>query len=380
MLPNELEAPWELEYVVLQDPSLEDRNYYLFIREIEERKARKSGVPTEGEIMETARETGYWGQVEDDIEAKADNHIAFLEAEFESKKKFKSRQNIIKVQLEDARAKKEWVERKRSDLKTKSSGYLAHEIASLMLLKRLAYKPDSTLLIPDDETLLYLKKEYIVFLFYLVQDVMLEGTLETHELREVARSSEWRLTWCLARENLYSIFGRAIGDFTMNHKLLIYWSRVYDSAFEDTEPPELSVIKDDELFDQWLSNKDLAMKDHKKQDKVSSAQEQGRMLDGTYIETCSCGAKQQNVGKYLGEKTRHADDCLFGTWHKYSPEEKETQAAKIYGRNTSNIRSIIDKEQESVLKRGLVEEQHLRGKTTRSALGMATKTIPMKRR
>lgn len=380
VFPNELEVPWDLEYIVLRDLNLEDRNYYMFVRDIEERKARKSGVSTEGEIMEQARDSGYWGQIEDDIEKKADDHIAFLESEFESKKKFKSRQNIISIQIKDAKAKKAWVESKKNALRTNSAEYLAHEIASFMLLRRVAYRPDGTLLIPDDASLLYLKQNYILFLFYLIQEVMSEGRFEIHDIREIARSTEWRLTWTLCRENLFSIFGRNVGDMNINHKMLTYWSRVYDSAFENPEPPDISIINDDNLFDQWLADKDLERKKDKKKDPTTKAQEQGTMLDGYYVEHCSCGAKEQNAKKYLGERVKHDRACPHGTWHKYTAEEKANRASIIYGRNSSNIRTLIDKEQDSVLQRGVVEDQHLRDKKTRSILGMQTNVAPIRRK
>lgn len=201
-MPQDMEAPSDLDYVILKDLTLDDRNYYLFIRDLEEHKARMAGVPTEGEIMLKARESGYWTDDDDDVEERADDHIAFLEGEYKAKKKFKSRQNIIKLQIEDAKAKKEYVGAKRNNLKQQTAEYLAHEIASFMLLRRVALRPDGTELIPDDSTYLLFKENYIMLVFYLIYEMMSEGALETVEIREIARSTEWRLTWGLARENL----------------------------------------------------------------------------------------------------------------------------------------------------------------------------------
>lgn len=384
VFPPELEAPPDVEYVVLRDLSLEDRNYYLFIRDLEEKKARQDGVPTEGELMEKAREGGYWGKEEDDIESRADEHIAFLEAEFEAKKKFRSRQNIIKLQIEDAQEKKRWVQRKKLEIKQHSAEYLAHEIACFKLLRRVAYRPDDQPLIADDTAFLSLKREYPTFLYFMVQEMMEEGILDTPTLREIARSVEWRLVWSLSRENLPAIFDRSVGDLTINHRMLIYWSRVYDSAFESPEPPEDEIINDDERFDEWLADRDLERKERAgeivNRSKTSHHQEQGHVLDGEYVEKCTCGMKKANAGKGLGERMPHATTCLYGTWHQYSPEEKEAKARRVYGRNPSGIRKTLDAEQERVLRSGTVEEQHLRGKKTRTMLGMPTKVIPMKRR
>jgi len=381
LLPQEMEAPEGLDYVILKDLTLDDRNYYLFVRDLEQHKARRDGVSTEGEIMQQARQSGFWTEDDDDVEERADDHIAYLEAEFKARAKFKSRQNIIKLQLEDAKLKKEYVAGKRNTLKQQTAEYLAHEIASLMLLRRVALRPDDTPLLPDDATFLSFKEEYIMLLFYLIYEMMGEGALETPEIREIARSTEWRLTWGLARENLPSIFSRNVGDLTINHKMLIYWSRVYDSAFESAEPPEEETINDDDLFDDWLASRDLERQDKTSKGKsgADAHQERGHMMDGEYVEQCVCGAKAQNIGKGLGERIPHANHCLYGTWHVFTTQEKEARARHVYGRNTSHVRKLLDAEHEHVLNRGSVEEQDLRGKKTRSMLGMQTNVIPIRR-
>ncbi|MCV0439737.1 MAG: hypothetical protein K5880_14010 [Hydrogenophaga sp.] len=352
----------------------------MFIRDLEEHKARAEGVPTEGEIMERARESGYWTEDDDDVEERAVDHIAYLEGEFKARAKFKSRQNIIRLQIDDAQAKLEHTQAKRNGLKQQTAEYLAHEVASFMLLRRVALRPDGTPLIPNDAVHLSLKENYLMFIFYLIYEMMSEGAFETAEIREIARSTEWRLTWGLARENLPSIFGCAVGDFSINHKMLIYWSRVYDSAFESTEPPEADIVDDDDRFDDWLATRDLERKDKVGRSTAADHhQERGHMLDGEYVEQCLCGMKAKNAGKGLGERLPHQQHCLYGTWHEFTQEEKEARARQVYGRNTANVRKLLDSEQEQVLKRGVVEEQDLRGKRTRSMLSMPTKVIPIRR-
>jgi hypothetical protein len=381
LLPKDMDVPEGLEYVVLHDLKLEDRNYYLFIRDLEEQRARGVGVPTEGEMMDAARKSGYWGPEDDDIEQRADDHIAFLQAEFEAKAKFKSRQNIIKVQIADAKAKKDYVTNKRNDLKRQSAEYLAHEIASSMLLRRVAFRPDGKKLAEDEQDYRMLKEHYPMLWFYLIFEMMNEGVLENYELREIARSTEWRLTWVLCRENLPTLFDRSIGDFTINHKMLVYWSRIYDIAFENPNPPEQEIINDDQRFDDWMANREFARKEDARKDTTAADghQERGYILDGEYVEQCNCGAKANNVGKGRMQRQPHATTCPYGTWRDFTPQEKEERARRVYGRNPNNVRKILDAEHDRVLKQGMVEEQHLRGKKTRTALNMQQKVIPIRR-
>lgn len=375
-----IEIPPGLDVIFLMDPTVEDRNLYNLTKRIEEQRARAEGVPTEGELLEAARESGYWGEFEEKVERDYEEHVLFLESEFEAKKKFKSRQNIIRVQIEDAKAKMDSVQRKRAELKMNSAEYLAHQIASFGMLQRVAVDSYGNRILADDEKLRFYKENYPEWSFYLLNEMLSEGVMPIVDIREIARSVEWRLVWTLQRENLSGIFDRPTGNLTLNQRLLIYWSRIYDSAIETTEPPDVDTINDDDLFDAWLANRDLEAKDSKNPTSTSHHQEQGHIIDGEYVDECTCGAKTANKGKYLGEKIPHAADCPYGTWHVYTPEERARRAQQIYGRNKQSIRELLDKEQEHILQKGSIEEQDLRSKKSRQLLGMPTKTIPIKKR
>ena len=202
-------------------------------------------------------------------------------------------------------------------------------------------------------------------------------------MSEVARYVDWLLLWTLSRENLDGLFNRPIADINFNQKLLIYWSRVYDSAFEDPKPPDQDIIEDDGKFDDWLANRDLERKEEKEgrknKNSVFHHQEQMIVLDGEFIETCTCGVGPQNkVG--LGLKKPHQVECLYGQWRPYTRLEKDELADQVYGRNSKNIRRYIDKEQDRVLRAGMVQEQHLRGTHSRKILGANTNVIPIHRR
>jgi hypothetical protein len=373
LIPPEIQRPEDLDYVIIKDLTLEDRNHYMFVRDSEELLARqRDGVPTEGELIEQARQADYWTPEDDIILEEASNHIAYLESEIDAKKKFPSRIKILRKQIEEAREQQTKAERKKHELYAVSAECYAHEIAAYEMVIRCVCRPDGTLLISDDALFLLFKQRYTDFMLFLVQEVMSEGVMSNTDAREIARSPEWRLVWTLVRENLGSIFNRPVGDLTLNHKIVVYWSRVYDSALESTEPPDQDIIEDDDKFDQWLANRDLGVLDRKSG--LNDHQEQMMVLDGEYIERCTCGAKEANKNtKGLGEKQSHALDCPYGTWHRYSPEEKEQLASQVYSRNRGAVRQMLDDEQEVILKKGVIEDQHLRNQKTRQIYGMPTK-------
>lgn len=374
-IPEEHRPPG-IDYVLIKDMTIEDRNLYTFVRRKELELARKQGVLTEVELLAEAKKNGYWTDEDDTIMSKMEEHIVMLEAE-QKKQKFLARKKSIQVDIDAAIRKRSETQAKKNENYFNSADYYANEVATSTLIRRIVHNIDGTLIWPDDSTFLLFKQKYFGFIIFVTNEVLSEGVMASDEIREIARFPEWRLTWTLQRENLSSIFNRSVGDLTLNQKLVIYWSRVYDSAIESAEPPTSEIINDDEKFDEWLANKDLSSKEESTSKHSSSKDHQERMqvLDGEYSEICNCGAKSKNVGKGLGERIQHTITCPWGTFRKYTTQEKEQIARQTYSRNTDRVRTLIENEQQAVIEKGEIEEHRLRGKKTRHILGMKTDIV-----
>lgn len=378
-VPDEYAMPG-IEYVIIKDMTIEDRNLYTFVRRKELELARKQGVKTEVELLADAKSVGLWNAEDDLIVAKADEHIAFLEAE-KKNQKFLARKKSLQVQIDSTLEKKRATQLKRNEYFINSAEYYASEVAANTLIRRVVLNVDGCVLWPTDTSFLFSKQNHLNFVIYITNEVLSEGILPIDEIREMARYPEWRLTWVLQRENLLGIFNRSIGDLTINQKLLIYWSRIYDSAFESPEPPPSDVINDDDKFDEWLANRELADKDKTEHKRLGAKDhnENMQMLDGEYSETCNCGAKNKNIGKGLGERMQHAISCSWGVFRKYTQEEREQVARQTYSRNTDRVRNILDQEQQTVIAQGEIQEHQLRGTKTRHMLGMKTDVVSIKK-
>jgi hypothetical protein len=369
-------APPGVDYVLIKDMTIEDRNIYAFVRRKELELARKQGVKTESELLIDAKNIGLWNAEDDLVLAKADEHIEFLESE-QKRQKFLARKKSLQVQIDSILEKKRLTQSKRNEYFINSAEYYASEVAACTLIRRVICNLDGTLFWPNDTSFLFSKQTNLAFIIYLTNEVLSEGILPIDEIREMARYPEWRLTWVLQRENLHTIFNRTVGDLTINQKLLIYWSRIYDSAFESAEPPSADVVNNDEQFDEWLANKELSQKDTSENKRLGAKDHNERMqlLDGEYSETCNCGAKAKNIGKGLGERTRHTQTCPWGTFRKYTQAEREQVARQTYARNTDRVRTLLDKEQQTIIEKGEIEEHRLRGTKTRHILGMKTDVV-----
>lgn len=367
-IPDNIEVPDKLNYLILKDLTLEDRNYYLLTRELELIQSKRAGVPTEDSLFNEAKATGFWTIKDDIILKDSDTEILKIEAEL-TKQKLPSRIKILQQNIEHIKKLRQNTEEKKQSFYINSAEYYTHEVAAFSLIRRVVFTPKNILLIPDDNAFFYLKQNYIQLLVFLSHSVLSEGVLEIKEIREIARSPEWRLLWTLQRSNLPGLFNRSIGDLTLNHRMLIYWSRIYDSAIECMEPADTETINNDARFDIWLENKSAA-KNHSKPSATDKHQENFRILNGEYIEICICGAKDHNRGKGVGEQTQHASNCLYGTYRYYTEAEKASIAQQVYNRNPNNIRAIQEKEQQIIEKSGMIEEADLRKGQTRHILGM----------
>jgi hypothetical protein len=84
------------------------------------------------------------------------------------------------------------------------------------------------------------------------------------EIRNVSKSSEWRLIWNATKSG-NTLFSFPACDFTDMQKGLINWSRVYDSIYESPDMPSDEIIEDDYAIDGWFTSQKNKRDDDKKE-------------------------------------------------------------------------------------------------------------------
>lgn len=371
-LPDDIESDERI--LVLKYPSLEDKNYCNWLRNFHTNEAILNGVPTEKEILNQAREVGLWSDIDDKIFTEINDHIKFLEGEIKNQK-FLARKKSLEKQLKQAVQNRDEVFNKKNGLMINTAEYHGNKIAHHEMVRRLTFRENGELFWRTDEDFLSAPESLI---YFIGNEIINCGILSIPKIREIARSFQWRLIWNFQKENLSGLFSCKIGDLNINQLMLIYWSRVYDIVYEDTDRPTQDIIDDDDKLDIWLANKDLKSKDIKKSDSnkknsVEDHHEKIQVLDGFYCEECTCGAINRR-GKGIGESTRHTDKCRWGVWIPYSEEEKAAIADQVYSKNNTKVRTFINSEMEKVADRGLTEEHKLRDRKARMILGAETKT------
>lgn len=89
------------------------------------------------------------------------------------------------------------------------------------------------------------------FLDRLTGEYYRNGFIPEKVIREIARSEPWRIQWVVSKNTGTPLFGHPLTEVTDTQYRLLMWTRVYDFAFEHTNPPPDYVINDDDEFDAW---------------------------------------------------------------------------------------------------------------------------------
>lgn len=371
--------------LIIMDPTLTQRNYALFIQQRALQESLESGVPSEAELLVMARSAGAWSDEHEKTLEEADETLSRLEGEKAIVKHVVARKMLLS-QIHATKQQVKHIRRIKDQFVCQSAEYLARLESIYYLMRETVRCLDQSPVWNSEEHFLQDRENYQEFFSIIATNIATEGMIATNEIRKVARSGEWRLFWTQGRENLVSLFNRTAAEMNINQRSLVYWSKVYDIAFESYDDrPNDDIIADDDRFDEWL-HQHLAQKSKDNvsgtKDKIRKAkdhQEQGVIIDGYYLENCTCGVGTKPP-KGLGLKRRHSDGCTYGRFIDYTEEEKKKIVDEIYGRNTGVVRAIINKEQKAIDEKGLVDERRLRGKNTRHILGMASNVNPRMRK
>jgi hypothetical protein len=354
--------------LVILNPTVANRNIAILEKRLVMQEALAAETPTEEQLMADFREGGSWTEEDDLVLKEGEKHIAFLEAE-KSRQKFLTKKRRIEEQIDETREKLSAVLQKKQHIYVMTAEYMAQEAFIFSLLQQTVMNRDGTLFFRNDNSITHLKDSDRELLNILVKEVTSEGGLPNSDIRKVARSMEWRMLWTLNREDIAGLFNVPVSNLSLNQRMLIYWSRVYDLAYESTVKPDDDVIQDDDKFDTWLQNRsnEKVDSDSAKRRGAPDHHERGVVLDGYYVETCTCGVGTIKIRGH-GERPRHASDCSYGVYKKYTREEKDKIADEIYGRNSAKIRQIQTHEQEMATK-GAIDEKDLLNRKARMILG-----------
>ena len=392
---------------VLRPLSLEERNMGNFIYKQAYKQLTKDGILTREQLVQEAITHELWDvkyekEIED-LRTTLSNVVEKLEVE---EKAFKTRSERLN-KTQDFKNYKDVVPRKLKGLREKAK-LIADKIQYIDIARTQYIELPSaehqaecergnyflqcaTQSFPEMEqrwkTLKELESENdTILVARLIKAYYSETIADESAIRAIARSGYWRCKWMGSKKNggAKTLFGREMFEVTMDQFRLIYWSQIYDSAFEAMDSPSDEVMDDDKLFDRWLKEQHEKRKQEQKKNafnkKVShltqsDAPEVAINAQGEFCETCTCGIKEQAEARGV-EKLGHVHDpsCSYGVYMYFNKEKKMAKVEEIQSANDERTRKVLANEQKRLAAQGVegVEEEKLRGDKTRQALGLHT--------
>ena len=105
----------------------------------------------------------------------------------------------------------------------------------------------------------------------LIQEIYKNSTT-MEDMKELARSGQWRAYWNCSKEN---IFPKTATEWTDDQRLLVSFTRMYDNVHEHPECPDEKVINDDDVLDGWFIYQKKKREREKKENKSNRSFQSG---------------------------------------------------------------------------------------------------------
>jgi hypothetical protein len=303
---------------------------YFYFRKMEE--CKKQSILTIEDSLKFHKDIGEWSDAKDNLLQK---FPVFIE------------ETLSKIKVENNRVKKkkyeDWLRKLQKDYASlveaknvillNSAEYLSNSSATLYLTWSSLRNLDDSKLWPTFDDIEQCSDiawvEELLSLFY-----EFSKDLDIKKIREIARSSLWRVRWNTASGDTQNLFGRSGQDLTNDQFLLVYWSQVYDSVYESLERPPDSIIENDEELDAWLKEQ---------------GEKRARDIGPRYYATNSTSGKNDKM-----ENSNDIYRVVDGKWNKdgnferFTDEDRWKEIERIRELNSPGARALKKKEEEKL--------------------------------
>ena len=78
-----------------------------------------------------------------------------------------------------------------------------------------------------------------------------ENKVDESVLRDLCKTEPWRSIWSAGKAE-GSVFGKPSSLLTNEQRMLLIWSKIYDSIYESPDCPPEEVLNDDDMMDGWM--------------------------------------------------------------------------------------------------------------------------------
>jgi len=350
-----------------RSPTIAEKNHSDFIYHSSFKLYKAASILTNKELIKLAVQCDEWTEIDQNYYDNFDDLMELANSQLMGASRNKQKQ--IKKQIIQAKRKRREVVDQYNAITCNSAEQQAMEDKIKYYIQHLTENMDGMPVWKTSEDFDTCRDYKFIMELIGKYFEILQNSVTTKTIREVARSSAWRIRWNIGKKNVYTLFGADIRDFNDNQLELLYWSQVYDSVYNSMEPPPNSVVEDDVKLDAWLKEKNK--EDNAK--RVNSSMEKNKKR-GFYDKSGNFHSmgKQVHEHKEIGVFLDGYYDDDTGYFIAYTEEERKTKLEEIYGRNDPNTRRILAAEKQAIDSKTALREEQLRKGRNRMLLTLTS--------
>ncbi len=258
--------------VLVYEPSPQDKvkAHAIYIHEC--RNAELLELPTDKEILNQMILRGMWNNILQHELDSIPKSLEELKVElYNAYFQFKQRDNI-KKSIDSLRYREVELLQQKDKLKHTTCEGFALSCKNKHLICSGSKNLDGTPFFKDYESCNPVSIDNFIQEYF-------ENKIDDTTIRLISKEEPWRSIWS-AGKNERSIFGIPSSLLSYDQRLILIWSKIYDSVYESPECPPEEVIDDNDCFDGWMivqsRNREAERKDqhgYKPGDKFNKADE-----------------------------------------------------------------------------------------------------------
>lgn len=212
---------------------------------------------------------GVWNKDSDKMISSLEKKIEDLKLKLYESLRRPDQFKINKRAIKEARISLNKLNNTKANFRNNTLEGYAESVKSEFIIYNTIFKDDTKLFnkpfSQSDQNLSY------SFFSNMVQEIYSHG-ISMENMKELARSPQWRSYWNCTKEN---IFPKTATEWTDDQRLLVSFSRMYDNVYEHPEAPDEKVINDDDVLDGWFIYQKKKREREKKENKSNRSFQSG---------------------------------------------------------------------------------------------------------
>ncbi len=241
---------------IFKHPSVDVRRRSQIVYDSFFNEAKEMGLSTIAEMEDIVKKRGIFTEEDEEAIKRLEDKVYAQQQVL--RKTFRvqaNRDRLVKI-ISDLKTEIRQVSNKKEKMLQLTCEAKAAERRTLCLLVECVYNFDTIERVwkrPNDFEEAVLEDDAVKFNL-LIGFVNFMNGIQVSMLRQIARSSQWRLRYIISKKVNVDLFGVPVKDFSCDQLSLMQWSDYYASIYEmlsEDRPPD-SIIEDDVALDAYM--------------------------------------------------------------------------------------------------------------------------------